>query len=92
MIDLARPKELRVFNKQICSSANYVETAPCTLLGIIPVSARPFGQAVSHRFESPVFKKLVNGCITELSLQSMDKTGTVLNSHGLPIIIELLVK
>ena len=44
------------------------------------------------RYESPISKKLENLCKTELSLQITDETGTVLNNHGLPIIIELLIK
>ena len=91
-IDLARPKELRIYLEQINTATNYVDGAPSTLLAFIPVADKPFGKNVVCRFESPVFKKLVNGCITELSLQIMDETGTVLNNHGLPIILELLVK
>ena len=91
-IDLIKPKWLYIYLNKISTATNYVDGAPSTLLAIIPVTDKPFGKNVVHRFESPIFKKLENGCITELSLQITDETGTVLNNHGLPIIIGLLIK
>ena len=90
-IYLAKPKGLYIYLNKINTTTNFVDGALSTLLTIIPVTDKPFGKN-NPQFESPIFKKLENGCITELSLQITDETGTVLNNHGLPIIIELLIK
>ena len=90
IVNFAQPRELYIYLNQISTVTNYVNGAP--LLVFILVADKPFGKTVVCRFESPIFKKLINGCITELSLRITDETGTVLNNHGLPIIIELLVR
>ena len=43
-IDLARPKELRIYLKQINTATNYVDGAPSTLLAFILVADKPFGK------------------------------------------------
>ena len=92
MIDIAKTKELRVFLDQINATNNFLDGEPSTLLGIVPVSNKPFGKVVSCRFELPIFKKLINGCITELSVHITDQNNTVLDNHDLPIIIEVLIQ
>ena len=92
MIDIANTKELRVFLDQINTTNNFLDGEPSTLLGIVPVSNKPFGKVVSCRFEFPIFKKLINGCITELSVRITDQNNTVLDNHDLPIIIEVLIQ
>ena len=79
-VDFAQPKEFRIYLEKI-NTAPY--GAPSTFLAIVPVY-RPYGQAVACRFECPVFKKLINGCITELSVRITDEKDTVLNNHDLP--------
>ena len=59
MIHIAKTKELRVFLDQI-NTNNFLDGEPSTLLGIVPVSNKPFGKVVFYRFEFPVFKKLIN--------------------------------
>ena len=68
MIDIAKTKELRVFLDQINTTNNFLYGEPSTFLGIVPVSNKPFGKVVSCRFEFPILKKLINGCITELTI------------------------
>ena len=92
IIDVAKPKDLRIYLDLINTATNYVDGAPSTLLEFIPFSAKPFGKVVSHQFESPIFKKLANGCITELSMQITDENNVILENHGLPIIIGLLIQ
>ena len=92
MIDIAKTKELRVFLDQINTTDNFLDGEPSTLLGIVPVSNKPFMKVVSCRFEFPIFKKLINGCITELSVRITDQNNTVLDNHDLPIIIEVLIQ
>ena len=92
MIAIAKTKELRVFLDQINTTNNFLDGKPSTLLGIVPVSNKPFGKVVSCRFEFPIFKKLINGCITELSVRITDQNNTVLDNHDLPIIIEVLIQ
>ena len=85
IVDCAQPEELRIYLDQTNGLSS-------TLLAIVPVSDRPFGKAVACRFECPVFKKLINGCITELSVRITDENDTVLNNHDLPITTELLIQ
>ena len=61
MIDIAKIKELRIFLDQINTTTNFLDGEPSTLLGIVPVSYKPFGKVVSCRFEFPIFMKLING-------------------------------
>ena len=89
MIDIAKTKELRVFLDQINTTNNFLDGELSTLRVIIPVSNKPFGKVVSCRFEFPVYKKLINGCITELSMRITDQKNTVLDNHDLPSIIEV---
>ena len=92
MIDIAKTKELRVFLDQINTTNNFLDGEPSTLLGTIPVSNKPFGKVASCQFEFPIFKKLINGCITELSVCITDQNNIVLDNNNLPIIIEVLVQ
>ena len=92
MIDITKTKELRIFLDQINTTTNFLDGEPSTLLGSIPVSNKPFGQVASCRFEFPIFKKLINGCITELSVRITDHNNIVLDNNNLPIIIEVLVQ
>ena len=92
MIDFAKTKELRVFLDQINTTNNFLDGEPSTLLGIVPVSNKPFGKVVSCQFEFPIFKKLINGCITELSVRITDQNNIVLDNNNLPIKIEVLIQ
>ena len=92
MIDIAKIKELRIFLDQINTTTNFLDGEPSTLLGIVPVSNKPFGKVVSCRFEFPIFKKLINGCITELSVRITDQNNIVLDNNNLPIKIEVLIQ
>ena len=92
MIDIAKIKELRIFLDQINKTTNFLDGEPSTLLGIVPVSNKPFGKVVSCRFEFPIFKKLINGCITELSVRITDQNNIVLDNNNLPIKIEVLIQ
>ena len=92
MIDIAKIKELRIFLDQINTTTNFLDGEPSTLLGIVPVSNKPFGKVVSGRFEFPIFKKLINGCITELSVRITDQNNIVLDNNNLPIKIEVLIQ
>ena len=92
MIDIAKTKELRIFLDQINTTTNFLDGEPSTLLGIVPVSNKPFGKVVSCRFEFPIFKKLINGCITELSVRITDQNNIVLDNNNLPIKIEVLIQ
>ena len=86
MIDIAKTKELRVFLDQINTTNNFLDGEPSTLLGTVSVSNKPFGKVISCRFEFPIFKKLINGCITEVSVRITDQNNIVLDNNNLPII------
>ena len=92
MVDFAKPKELRVNLHQINTANNFVNGVPSSLLTIIPVSDGPFGKAVYLSFVRPVFKQLINGCITELSFRITYGNDAPRDNHGLPISVELVIK
>ena len=83
MVDIAKTKELRIFLDQINTTTNFCDGKPNTFLEIIPVSIKPFGKVVSCRFIFPILKKLINGCIIELSVRITDQNNTVLDNHDL---------
>ena len=92
IIDFAKPKELRIYLNQISTATKFVDGKPSSRLTVIPVSDKPFGKAVSCQLEHPVFKNLINGCLNELSIQIKDENENILDNHGLPITIELIIQ
>ena len=74
------------------TAENFYDGAPTSLLGIVPVSDKPFGSAVSLHFEHPHFKKLTNGTISELEIYVTDENNQMINNHDLPINIVLEIK
>ena len=92
MVDFAKPKELRVYLDQINTTSNYLNGVPSSLLTIILVSDKSFGRAVYLSFARPAFKLLINGCITEFSFKIADENDILIDNHGLPILVELVIQ
>ena len=84
-IDFATIKCLYIYLDQINTSQNFLNGAPSTLLAVIPIENKEFGDVVSVRFENPEFKHLSNGTITELNVTVRDENGHKINNHGLPM-------
>jgi len=83
-VDLAIYKSLYIYLEQVSTSYNYLDGMPSTLLTVIPVENKEFGDNISVRFENPEYKYLVNGEITELKLEIRDEENNKIKNH-LPI-------
>jgi hypothetical protein len=78
-------KTLHIHLKQINTRFSVLDGAPSTLLGVIGVGCRPFGDTVSINWPNPEFKRLQCGTLDELRVFVLDDTGQQLDNHGLPI-------
>ena len=81
MIDFAIYKSLYVHLLQLSTSDNYFDGAPSTVLAVIPVENKEFGDIITVRFEHPEYKRLTNDTITELRLEVRDKNNTKINNN-----------
>ena len=79
-LDFAIYKSLYVHLEQINTSYNYLDGRPSTLLAVIPVENKEFGDIVTFRLENPEYKLLVNDTITELKVSLRDSSGNIINN------------
>ena len=91
-LDLAVHKNIYIHLEQLNTSQNYYNGAPSTILTMIPIENKQFGDIVSVNFEHPQYKLLTNGAITELKLDVRDENNKTIDNHGLPIncVLEIL--
>ena len=83
-IDLAPYKQLYVHLEQVNTSSNYFNGVPSTVIGVMPVVNKQFGDIVYTRFY-PEYRCLSNGTITELTIKVRDEHGNKIDNHGLPM-------
>lgn len=83
--DMAVIKSLNIHLLQINTSQNYLDGAPSTILSVVPIENKQFGDIISERFERPEYKCLMNGTISELKLEIRDENNDKINNHNLPI-------
>ncbi|CAG2207977.1 unnamed protein product [Mytilus edulis] len=83
-VDFAIHKSLYIHLEQVSTSHNYLDGKPSTLLAVIPVENKEFGEVITARFEHPEYKCLVNDVITELKLEIRDENNNKIINH-LPI-------
>ena len=83
--DMAVIKSLYIHLLQINTSQNYLDGTPSTILSVVPIENKQFGDIISVRFERPEYKCLVNGTISELKLEIRDENNDKINNHNLPI-------
>ena len=83
-VDFAIYKSLYVNLEQLSTSHNYFNGMPSTVLTVIPVENKEFGDITTMRFEHPEYKCLMNGTITELKLEIRDENNNKIINH-LPI-------
>lgn len=90
-IDFAIHKSLYLHLEQVSTSHNYFDGKPSTLLTVIPVENKEFGDVITVRFENPEYKCLVNDVITEFKLEIRDENNNKINNK-LPVvcILELI--
>jgi hypothetical protein len=84
-VDFATIKSVYVHLEQLNTSHNYFNGSPSTILAVVPIENKEYGDVVSERFEHPEFKYLSNGAITDLEISVRDENGWKIDNHGLPI-------
>ena len=90
-VDLAIHKSLYIYLEQVSTSHNYLDGMPSTLLAVIPVENKEFGDNITVRFEHPEYKSLINGEITELKLEIRDeKNNKIINHLPISCVLEII--
>ncbi len=82
-VDFAPIKSIYIHLEQLNTSQNFANGAPSTILAVVPIENKEFGDIVYVRFEYPEFKYLSNGAITELQIIIRDENGIKINNNGL---------
>ena len=91
-LDFAVIETLYIHLKQLNTSHNYFNGTPSSVLSVIPVPNKVFGDIVLVRFEHPVYELLTSDAITELTLEVRDGNNILIDNHRLPIsaVLEIL--
>ena len=84
-IDLATYKNIYVHLEQLNISDNFLDGKRSTVLAIVPVENKKFGDITTVRFEHPEYKSLSGGTIYELKLSIRDENNKEINNNKLPI-------
>ena len=74
-VDLSRTKTVRVFLEEINTTHNALNGAPSSLLSVVGIEGKAFGDIATVQFSNPEFKRLREGAVTELSLRIEDDQG-----------------
>lgn len=82
-LDFATVKSLYIHLEQLNTSQNYFNGAPSTILAVVPVENKEYGDIVYVRFEHPEYKYLSNGAITEFEISVRDEYNHKINNHEL---------
>ena len=82
-LDFATVKSLYIHLEQLNTSQNYFNGTPSTVLTVVPIGNKEYGDIVSVRFEHPEYKYLSNGAITELEISVRDEHNHKINNRGL---------
>ena len=82
-LDFATVKSLYIHLEQLNTSQNYFNGTPSTVLAVVPIENKEYGDIVSVRFEHPEYKYLSNGAITELEISVRDEHNHKINNHDL---------
>ena len=80
---------LYIHLEQINTTENFINGRPSTLLGVLPIPAKAFGEAITINFQHPEFRNLEAGTISELKLQVRDDNNKTINNNNFPINILL---
>ena len=91
-LDFATVKSLYIHLEQLNTSKNYFNGAPSTVLAVVPIGNKEYGDILSVRFEHPLYKCLSNGAITELGISVRDEYNRKIDNHGLSmsVILEII--
>ncbi len=88
---LLDPTQLFIHCAQVNKESNWYNGCPCDILDVIPCTNAQYGDLVTHRFESPLFKPLSRGPLNQIGLSIKDDHGHVVNFHGHYIRFTLVV-
>ena len=91
-LDFATVKSLYIHLEQLNTSKNYFNGAPSTILAVVPIQNKEYGDIVSARFEHPELKQLSNGAITEFEITVRDENGGKINNRGLSMSVVLEIQ
>lgn len=80
-VDFAIYKSLYIHLEQLNTSQNYLDGMSSTLLAVIPIENKNFGDIITVRFEHPEYKCLINGTISELIVEIRDENNKKINNH-----------
>ena len=69
-----------IYLDQLSTTSNLIDSAPSTLLAIIPAS--PIKGIINITPSSPMYKKLEVGHICQLNLRVLDENGTIVKNLG----------
>jgi hypothetical protein len=90
-VDLAIYKSLYIHLEQLNTSQNYLNGMPSTLLAVIPIENKDFGDITTVRFEHPEYKSLINDTISELTLEIRDeKNNKIINHLPTSCVLEII--
>ena len=90
-VDLSRTKTVRVFLEEINTTHNVLNGAPSSLLSVIGIEGKAFGDIATVQFSNPEFKRLREGSVSELTLRIEDDKGKRI-SQDLSITAELEIR
>jgi len=75
------PRALNIFVDSVDTRNNYVDGKFSTLLASVPCSGGKIGDYITHTVVNPLFKRLCNGYISELTLTVKDENDSVVQSN-----------
>ena len=84
-LDFATVKSLYIHLEQLNTSQNYFNGTPSTVLAVVPIENKEYGDIVSVRFENPEYKYLSNGTLAEFELSVRDLYNQKIDNSGLPM-------
>ena len=84
-IDLCPIKNIYVHLEQLNTSYNFLNGKRSTVLGVIQVENKKFGDIITVKFDTPIYKYLSGGTIHELELSIRDEDNKKINNHNLPV-------
>jgi len=83
---------LWVYLEELNTSKNYINGAPTTILTNIGLQLHTYGDINTSQINFPEYKRLRVDTVSELTISIRDSEGKIIDNHGLPIHVALIVK
>ena len=84
-VDFAIIKNTYVHLEQLNISKNFLDGKRSTVLAVINIEDKKFGDITTVRFEHPEYKSLIDGTIHEFKLSIRDENGKKISNNNMPI-------